>query len=126
MAHDSSASEHGHEQVGHVVPIKLLVGVGSFLIFMTIITVVQAKVPALNFGDANIWLALAIALVKASAVCLYFMHLRWDSPFNAIVLVSSLLFVILFIGFALTDTGEYQPDISEWRVRGNQLMPVER
>ena len=30
------------------------------------------------------------------------------------ITLSSLLFVILFIGFAMTDTEEYQPDISSF------------
>ena len=34
-------------------------------------------------------------------VVMYFMHLRWDSPFNGIVILAALFFVALFIGLAL-------------------------
>jgi len=111
------AEAHSHatheEHVGHVVPIRLLVGVAAALLVLTVLTVYTAT--QIDLGRYNIWLALLIAFCKASLVCLYFMHLRWDSPFNAIVLISSFLFVVLFIGLSLTDTREYQPNITEYR-----------
>ena len=65
----------------------------------------------MDLGQFNIWLALLIAVVKAGLVAMYFMHLRWDRPFNAIVIVSAVLFVTLFIGLALLDTFQYHPDV---------------
>ena len=56
---------------------------------------------------------MAVAAVKASLVMSVFMHLRWDRPFNAMVFVSSLLFVSLFISMTLLDKSEYEPDIQE-------------
>jgi cytochrome c oxidase subunit IV len=38
---------------------------------------------------------------------LFFMHLIWDRPFNAIVFVGCLIFVGLFISLALLDTTQY-------------------
>lgn len=102
-------TEHHEQKVGHVVPMKLLLGVASALLVLTAITVYTAT--QVDLGGFNIWLALAIAMLKASLVCMYFMHLRWDSPFNLVVLMSSFIFVVLFIGFSLTDTSEYQPDM---------------
>ncbi len=114
---------HEHkEHVGHVVPIRLTLGVGIFLLVMTGITVYTAKF--VDLGGMNIWLALIIAFVKASAVCLYFMHLRWDSPFNAIVLIASFLFVVLFIGLAITDTSEYRPEVIQWQRSGLELPEI--
>ena len=37
------------------------------------------------------------------------MHLRWDSPFNGVVLITAFFFVALFIGLALLDSHSYQP-----------------
>ena len=62
-------------------------------------------------GDLNIVVAMGVATIKATLVGLYFMHLRWDRPFNAIILVGSLLFLGIFLGFTLLDTGEYQEDL---------------
>ena len=92
----------------HAVPRRILLGVYGLLIMFTVITVAASKV---DLGQANIWVALAIALVKGGLVVMYFMHLRWDSPFNGLALVSALFFVALFIGLALLDSTSYQPQM---------------
>jgi len=89
----------------HIAPMRLLVGVMIVLMFGTWLTV---SVTHFDFGALNIWIGLAIATVKAILVGLYFMHLRWDKPFNAFVFVSAFAFLALFIGFALMDTAHYQ------------------
>jgi cytochrome c oxidase subunit 4 len=90
--------------VGHVVPLKLLVGVFLSLVVLTVITVSASYV---DFGEFNLVVALAIAVVKASLVVLFFMHLIWDRPFNAIIFIGCLIFVGIFIAFALIDTSQY-------------------
>ena len=107
MASESSQHE-AHHEVGHVVPVRILLATGIALLILTGITVLAAKI---DLGELNIWIALAIAVLKGSIVVLFFMHLRYDRPFNGIVLVTSLAFVALFISFALTDTKEYAPDV---------------
>jgi len=102
VVHDAP---HG---VGHIVPLKILVGVFVALTLLTIITVGASYV---NFGEFNLIIALAIAVIKASLVVLFFMHLRWDKPFNAIVFVGCLIFVGLFISLALLDTGQYHGSV---------------
>jgi cytochrome c oxidase subunit 4 len=99
--------EHGHEGVGHVVPLKILFGVWAALMVLTVLTVAVTYV---DLGaSVNIFVAMLIAVAKAGLVALYFMHLRWDSPLNGVVLIIALLFVAVFIGIALLDTIEYQP-----------------
>jgi cytochrome c oxidase subunit 4 len=113
-SHHGSAHGHahghggGHGHVGHIVPTWLLAAVLAALLVLTVITV---AVRAIDLGRANIWIAMLIATVKAALVGLYFMHLRWDRPFNAIVLIASLGFVALFIIFSMMDTGQYQGDL---------------
>jgi len=97
-------SEHTENGV-HIVSMRLLVGVMIALMFGTWLTV---SVTHFDFGGFNIWIGLAIATTKAILVGLYFMHLRWDKPFNAFVFISAFAFLFLFIGFALMDTGHYQ------------------
>lgn len=117
-------SDHHDEHVGHVVPVRILFGVAMVLLFFTFITVVQAKAPAFDFGMANVYIALIIAVTKASLVCLYFMHLRWDSPFNLMILLSSVVFVGLMIGITITDTGEYKGDVRNWeKAIGREQLP---
>jgi len=68
-----------------------------------------ARTGIADFGSFNIVVALAIALVKAALVALYFMHLRYDSLFNGVVLIAALVFVMLFIAVSLMDTNQYEP-----------------
>ncbi|MFO0837983.1 MAG: cytochrome C oxidase subunit IV family protein [Phycisphaerae bacterium] len=101
----------GQAQVGHVVPVWLLFAILLILLVLTWATVAATQV---QLGSLNVWIAVIIATVKATLVALYFMHLRYDRPFNGIILISSLVFVMLFVGFALMDTGAYKPDV-EWK-----------
>ena len=103
---DTNSTPHGLSI--HIMGVPVLLAVWALLVVGTVVTVIAAGI---DFGAFNLWLAMAIATVKASLVALYFMHLRYDRPFNAIVLVGSLLFVMLFIGLALTDTAQYQPEM---------------
>ena len=97
-------SEHTESGV-HVASMRLLVTIMIVLMIGTWLTV---SVTNYDFGFLNIWIGLGIATTKAILVGLYFMHLRWDKPFNAFVFISAFAFLALFVGFALMDTGHYQ------------------
>ena len=99
------AHANGHGHVGHIVPTKLLLGI---LIVLLVLTYVTYALRAIPLGALNIWVAMFIATIKGSLVVLYFMHLRWDRPFNGVIFVGSLLFVMLFVSLALTDTAQYK------------------
>jgi cytochrome c oxidase subunit 4 len=64
-----------------------------------------------DLGFLNIWVGLAIATGKAVLVGLYYMHLRWDKPFNTFVFLAAFIFLFIFIGIAMMDTVHYQPDL---------------
>jgi cytochrome c oxidase subunit 4 len=100
-------SEHGTPGV-HVASVRLLVVVWIGLMIGTWLTVAASNV---DLGWLNIWIGLAIATGKAVLVALYYMHLRWDRPFNAFVFLGAFLFLFLFIGIAMMDSGQYQPSI---------------
>jgi cytochrome c oxidase subunit 4 len=91
----------------HVVPLRLLLGVGALLIVLTAVTV---GVTCVDLGAMNIVVALAIAVAKATFVALYFMHLRWDKPLHAVVFLTALGCVVLFVLLAILDTGQYHAD----------------
>ena len=103
-----AASPAARETRGHAVPLRILAGVWAILLVLTWVTVSATKI---DVGNLNIVIALGIAVVKSTFVALYFMHLRWDRPFNAVVFVGALLFVMLFITLALMDTRQYQPTL---------------
>jgi cytochrome c oxidase subunit 4 len=89
----------------HVTSPLLLLSVYGALLVLTGLTV---GITLVDLGDLNVWLALAVAVAKAGLVVMYFMHLRWDAPFNGIILICSLFFVALFIGIAVMDSKEYK------------------
>jgi cytochrome c oxidase subunit IV len=114
MAQHTTTTEHSeeHHGVAHVAPLKILIINGTVLLILTWLTVAVANFDfkAHNIYEMNIIIALAIAVVKAALVCLFFMHLWWDRPFNSFVLVGSIAFVALFMGLAMLDTFEYSGD----------------
>jgi len=102
---------HGGPRIGgvaHVLPLRLLVGVLLALLALTVVTVAAVKV---DLGALNLWVAMGIATAKALLVVLFFMHLAYDRPINAILFVSALLFVLLFVGFTLMDLHHYRVEM---------------
>lgn len=97
-----------HDSAVHVASVRLLLIVWVALMFGTWITVAASNV---DLGPLNIWIGLAIATAKAVLVGLYYMHLRWDKPFNTFVFLTSFFFLFLFIGIAMMDTTHYQPNM---------------
>ncbi len=106
---DTHAHDHAHAEVHppapHVVPVKVLAAVLAGLLFFTFLTVAATWV---DLGKANIIVALGIAVIKGALVVLFFMHLRWESPFYGLVLCVALGMVALFIGMTLMDSTSYQ------------------
>lgn len=105
--HDHAHDPRG-EALAHPVPEKFLAGILMILLFFTVVTV---AVSYIDLGNANLFVAMIVASIKASIVALFFMHLRWDKPFNGLILVSAFFFLGIFIGFALLDTKEYQHEL---------------
>jgi cytochrome c oxidase subunit 4 len=114
MSENTKTDKHaGHQDHGfaHVMPMKVLLTVGGLLLFLTAVTVWAT---AIDLGrNGNLIIAMVIATVKATMVCAYFMHLKYDKPFNAVVFLTSFLFVGLFITILLLDKSQYEADIQE-------------
>lgn len=114
-------ADHSHEHADdgavhvHVHPPKFYAGILGILLFLTVLTVVTAefldidKLLALGgevegVGAYNLGLALVIATTKATFVVLFFMHLKDDRRFNAVIFVSGLLFIGVFFVYTMNDT----------------------
>jgi cytochrome c oxidase subunit 4 len=118
-SHSTEAQEHAAHTLAHPVPLWLLLTIFGMLMVLTGLTVAATWI---DIGVWNIWLALLIAVVKGSLVALYFMHLRWDSPFNGIILIASLFFVALFVGSVVLDSREYKVNYNP-PVRSGSIQP---
>lgn len=78
---------------------KTYLAILAALIALTVVTVAAAGI---NFGEWNVVIALLIASAKGSLVALFFMHLRHDK-FNAVIFVTGLGFLAMFLIFTLFD-----------------------
>ena len=112
LARDGYDTEgpHAHDDHGlsHVMPIPVLLGVFAALLVLTGCTVL---VSVYDLGRLEIWVGLSIAIVKATLVATYFMHLRYDKLMNTILLVFSVIFLVLFLTLTLVDATAYNADI---------------
>jgi cytochrome c oxidase subunit 4 len=106
--HAPATADPRGENLAHPVPAPFMVKILLALLVLTVITVVVSYI---ELGNANLFVAMIVASIKASLVALFFMHLRWDKPFNGLILIGSFLFLGIFIGFALLDTKEYQHEL---------------
>ncbi|MGN6107383.1 MAG: cytochrome C oxidase subunit IV family protein [Kofleriaceae bacterium] len=105
----ASTNEHhadSHHGISHVASLKVLLGTGGTLLLLTLVTVGATK---FDFGPSiNLAVAMLIAVIKATLVVLFFMHLKYDKVFHTVVFASAILAAVLFVGFTLMDTGQYQ------------------
>lgn len=108
LAHNDPMVEvgHGHEQEAHSVRLYAMI-LGALLV-LTVITVAASRIQ-FGSGMANVIVALTIATIKASLVALYFMHLRYDRPLNAVIFCTSLAFLAIFLISCYTDQQTRHP-----------------
>jgi cytochrome c oxidase subunit 4 len=111
MSAAAANADHHHDDdhhgLSHVASIKVLTATGGTLLVLTLVTVLATKV---DFGaNINLAVAMAIAVLKATLVVLFFMHLKYDRLFHSVVFVSAILAASLFVGFTLMDSNQYQP-----------------
>jgi len=90
----SQAEAHDHEE--HSVPKRVYFAVFATLIVLTWVT---AWVSTVDLGPLNIYVALSIAIFKASLVLLFFMHVKYGTKLVKFVVGCGLfwLFLLLFI-----------------------------
>jgi cytochrome c oxidase subunit 4 len=107
---DNPADERVHV---HVHPVSFYVKIFLALAGLTIFTVASSRLDIDGFvspgtvrgaGIFNFILAMIVASVKASLVVTFFMHLKDDNRFNALVFVGSVLFAGVFLAYTLNDT----------------------
>jgi cytochrome c oxidase subunit 4 len=101
--HDHESHIHG----GPAIYTKILIA----LVCLTFFTVFVARHPFEN-NSVNVIIALTVATIKASLVGLIFMHLKYDSKVNMVVIIAAFIFLGIMLGSILTDVlnrDEYLP-----------------
>ncbi len=121
---ETHMTSDGHEHLAHPVSVKFMVAI---LFALLVLTGITYAVSYIDLGQAgNLFLAMAVATVKAALVALFFMHLRWDKPFNGLILVTSFAALALFIFFTKLDTAEYMHEITPMLENPAQQNQFER
>ncbi|HEX7085969.1 MAG TPA: cytochrome C oxidase subunit IV family protein [Vicinamibacterales bacterium] len=84
----------------HIIPAKVYYAIFAALMVLTVITVAVAWV---DLGLLNIVVALGVAVLKASLVVLYFMHVRYASRLTWVVVGSGFFWLFILLSITLTD-----------------------
>ncbi len=112
-----SDNEHG---IAHTASKTVLLGTFGALLVLTLVTVLATKI---DLGPSrNLMLALTIAVIKATLVVLFFMHLLYDKVFHSVLVVGGILAAALFVGIAVMDSGEYQDQV-HWNAKDPNAKP---
>jgi cytochrome c oxidase subunit 4 len=85
---------------GHISPKTTYYSIFGALMVLTAITVAVAFI---NLGALNFPVALGIAIVKATLVILFFMHMKYSSRLTKLICGSAFFFLIVLFGLTLTD-----------------------
>jgi cytochrome c oxidase subunit IV len=95
-AHDHSE----HAPTHHVTGLPVYFGVFAALMVLTFLTV---WVSTINLGLMSTPIALAIAVLKATLVILFFMHVIHSTRLTWVVIISSFLWLGVLFVLTLTD-----------------------
>ena len=74
-SHSNNSKDPEHEHAHFVLSTKMILKVGATLLALTVITVAVAQI---NLGHWNFPVAMLVATIKGSLVCLFFMGLKYD------------------------------------------------
>jgi cytochrome c oxidase subunit 4 len=94
-------SEHSHSEEHHATSYRPYFIVWVILMILTATTV---YVSYLDFGTFNIVIAMVMASIKAAAVALFFMHLKFEDKLTWLFAIFPLGLLFLLIGMTILDT----------------------
>jgi cytochrome c oxidase subunit IV len=84
----------------HVVSRKIYFAIFGALMVLTAVTV---WVATFDLGRWNAIVALSIAVLKATLVVLYFMHVRYSSKLTWVFIFAGVIWLIILFAFTLSD-----------------------
>lgn len=100
---------------GHIVPQKIYFTIFALLIGLTVLTTWVASVHI--EAPWNTWVALAIAVCKATLVILFFMHVKYSSNLTRIAVVAGFFWLAILLTLTLSDilTRTWIPPSTSWQ-----------
>jgi cytochrome c oxidase subunit IV len=85
---------------GHISPKTTYYSIFGALMVLTIVTV---SVAFINLGVLNFPVALGIAILKATLVILFFMHVKYSSQLTKLICGTAFFFLVILFGLTLSD-----------------------
>ncbi|HEY8132262.1 MAG TPA: cytochrome C oxidase subunit IV family protein [Thermoanaerobaculia bacterium] len=85
---------------GHIAPARSYVLIFALLMVFTAITVAVAFT---NLGAFNFPVAISIAIVKATLVILFFMHVKYSSHLTKLIIGSGVFLLLVMFSLTMTD-----------------------
>lgn len=92
--------KHEQEHTTHVVPLTIYFAVFLTLLIFTGLTVWASYK---DFGPLGTIIAVTIAVIKATLVILYFMHLRYSDRLTWVVVIAGFVWLAILLGITLSD-----------------------
>ena len=89
----------------HVSPVSLYITIFLALMVGTALTVAAAFV---NLGMLNFPVAMVIAVIKASLVVWFFMHVKYQSHLTKLAIATGLFFLVILMGETMIDYASKQ------------------
>ena len=84
----------------HIVSPKIYY---TIFIALTVLTVVTWSVAKLDLGKMNAVVAMTIAVIKATLVVLYFMHVRYSSRLTWVFVGAGFFWLAIMVALTLSD-----------------------
>ena len=75
----------------------------SIFLALMVLTATTVLVAFQDLGPLNDVVAMAIAVTKATLVILFFMHIRYSTPFTKLVVISGFVWLLILITITLAD-----------------------
>lgn len=92
-----SADAHSSD---HVVSVTIYFAIFAALMVLTAMTVWVAFI---DLGSLNALVALGIAVIKATLVVLFFMHVKYSSKLTWLVVASGFVFLAIMLVLTMSD-----------------------
>lgn len=89
-----------HESHHHIVSPVVYVIIGSALLVLTAITVAASYI---EMGIFNPIVALGIAVLKATLVILFFMHVKYSTRLTKLTVAAGIFTFLVLVGMTLAD-----------------------
>ena len=97
---ETDRESHGHSPAHHASPLSMYFAVFAALMILTVLTVWVSRI---DLGAWNTAVAMAIAIVKATVVILWFMHVIHSPRLTWIVVLASFLWLAVLFTLTFAD-----------------------